>query len=441
MSLIPQVAQALQTVLTTDADAAAKKTGFVQRESKLTGSAFAQTLVFGWLSNPEATLEELAQTAGGVGVPITAQGLDQRFTCQAAALLHLLLEAAVHHLIHTDPVALPLLQRFSGVCVQDSSTVGLPPELGQIWPGGGQEAAVKLQVRVDLLTGQMTGPLLQPAQRHDRSSPLQQAPLPKGALRLADLGYFSLDVFQQIQAQKGFFLSRLQVQTRLLDPAGVPLDLPAFLAAQSADEVDRPILLGITHRLKARLLAVRVAPEIAQQRRRDLHRQAQKKGQAVSQARLALCDWTILVTNVPPWLVTLPEALVLHRIRWQVELLFKLWKSHGHLDKSRSSKSWRILCEVYAKLLGCLIQHWVFLVSCWSYPNRSLVKARKAVQRYALHLACVVRSFHQLCESLAFIQKCLQNGCRVNKRKKAPAAYQLLENPYVTYKSNSYALA
>ena len=59
MVTIPQVAEAMQTVLTTTADNAAQETGFVQRESKMGGAAFAQTLVFGWLENPEATLEEL----------------------------------------------------------------------------------------------------------------------------------------------------------------------------------------------------------------------------------------------------------------------------------------------------------------------------------------------------------------------------------------------
>src|SRR6267143_1035265 len=49
------------------------------------------------------------------------------------------------------------------------------------------------------------------------------------------------------------------------------------------------------------------------------------------------------------------------------ELLCKLWKSHGRVDESRSTKPWRILCAVDAKLLAMLVQHGVFLVSCWAY--------------------------------------------------------------------------
>ena len=54
---------------------------------------------------------------------------------------------------------------------------------------------------------------------------------------------------------------------------------------------------------------------------------------------------------------------------YNIELLFKLWKSQGRVDESRSTKPWRILCEVYAKLLAMLVQHWVFLVSFLDLPR------------------------------------------------------------------------
>jgi IS4 transposase len=71
----------------------------------------------------------------------------------------------------------------------------------------------------------------------------------------------------------------------------------------------------------------------------------------VSAARLRLADWTILLTNVPPELPSVEEALVLARCRWQIELLWKLWKQHGKIDTWCSEKPYRILTEIYAKLL------------------------------------------------------------------------------------------
>lgn len=160
MNKIPQIAEAIQTVLTTKADKIAQKTGFTQRQSKLTGSAFVQTLVLSWLSDPAASLDNLTSMAAQLGVPISAQGLDQRFSAHSAACLHQVLDAAVSQIIGGEAVAIPVLKRFSAVYVQDSTTIGLPPDFAHLWPGGGREAAVKLQVRIDYLHGTLFGPFL-----------------------------------------------------------------------------------------------------------------------------------------------------------------------------------------------------------------------------------------------------------------------------------------
>jgi len=55
-SILSQVSQAIQSVLTDVADEVARATGFIKRQVKVTGSNFCQTLVIGWLGNPEATL-------------------------------------------------------------------------------------------------------------------------------------------------------------------------------------------------------------------------------------------------------------------------------------------------------------------------------------------------------------------------------------------------
>jgi hypothetical protein len=104
----------------------------------------------------------------------------------------------------------------------------------------------------------------------------------------------------------------------------------------------------------------------------------------------------------------------------------KVWKSHGRIDASRSAKPWRGLCEVYAKLLAMVVQHWVFLVSCWAYPDRSLTKAAQTVRKHALHLASAFGDPDAISRAMATIQRCLAAGCRMNRRKKAPNTYQLL---------------
>ncbi len=178
-----------------------------------------------------------------------------------------------------------------------------------------------------------------------------------------------------------------------------------------------------------RLLAVRVAPSVAEARRRKRRAAAKREGRQPPAATLALADWTVYVTNVPAERLTLADACVLGRARWQVELLFKLWKQHGHLDTSRSSQPWRVLCEVYAKLIALVIQHWLLLLGCWDRPDRSLVRAAQTVREHALGLVQALGQPARLRQALAALVRCLGVGCRIAKRAARPSAYQLWLDP------------
>lgn len=432
MTSIKQVSQSIQRILGEQADQVGRSTGFVQRESKMGGAAFVQTLVFGWMSNPQATLEELAQTAGSVGVEITPQGLDQRFTEAGAKCLKSVLNQAVSEVVQGEAPTLVFLKRFSGVYIQDSTIVALPDELSDTWQGcgnetgAGQPAAVKVEVRLNVVQGEIIGPLLENGRVHDAVSQLQSVDLPKGALSIADLGYWSLPEMSRQAANGVFWLSRILTRAKVVTLDDKIWDLLDFLQAQPGNAIDCQILLTAQHRVPARLLAVRVAQEVADRRRHKLREEAQRRGKPVSQKRLALADWTILVTNVPAEMLTLRQAMTLFRVRWQVELLFKLWKSHGRIDEWRTTKPWRILSEVYAKLLAMLVQHWLFLISFWRFANRSLFKAACTIQRHALLLACSCVSLDTLIAAITIVQRCLAAGCRINKRKSDLRSFQLL---------------
>lgn len=432
MATIPQVAGALQRVLGPVAERAARATGLVQRASKLTGARFVQTLVFGWLAQPEARLSQLAQTAATLGVAISAQGLADRFGVASAECLREVLEAAVQEVVAADPVAVPVLRRFTAVAVQDCTTISLPPELAAVWPGCGGgtppsgAAALKLSVRLDLASGRLQGPYLEAGRTNDRATTVADLPLPPGGLRLADLGFFSVADLAAQDAHGVYWLSRWQAGTTVATLAGEPQALLALLAADATATLDRPVLLGAQQRLPVRLLAARVPQEIADERRRRLRAAARGKGRAVSATRLRLCDWTVLLTNVPADQLALREALVLARARWQIELLFKLWKSHLRVDEWRSANPWRILTEVYAKLLAALVQHWLVLVGCWHQPDRSLGKAAHAIQAHAPHLAAAFDAYPQLCQALQTVARCLAAAGRLAKRQDAPSTSQLL---------------
>jgi Transposase DDE domain len=430
MQTIPQVAKALQAVLTTEADRAGRQTRFVQRESKVTGSIFTQTLAFGLLANPQASLDNLTQTTAALGVELSPQGLDQRFSHEAALCLEQVLTAAIRTVVTTDPVAIPLLERFNGVYLQDRTTIVLPPRPAEVWEGCGGStddgaAALKVQLQLDLAAGRRLAQL-QDGRDSDRNSSLDLA-LPPGALRLADLGYWELERLAELTRRGVWWLSRAQATTTLQTADGRWWDLLALLAADpDAATLDLPVRLGKTAHLEARLLAQRVPQEVADQRRRRLRAAAREQGETVSAVRLALAAWTVFVTSIPPAQLTLAEAVVLGHARWQIELIFKLWKSQGQVDVLREVQQWRVLCEVYAKILGQIVQHWLLLVSCWQQAARSLTKAAQTLRLHVMGVAKAMRQTARLEEEIETIARCIGAGCRMNRRKKHPNTYQLL---------------
>ena len=437
MPRVPHLASTLHTVLTTVANDTARTTGFIQRQHQLTGASFVQTLVFGFLANPRMTLDQLAQTAAALGTTISAQGLDQRFTPQAAACLQAVLAAAVQHLVSTDPAALPLLRRFTGVYLLDSTTIVLPDALRSVWQGNhngsttkGTQAALKIQVLWNLSMGTLQHVELQPGRANDNTAAVQDIDLPSGALRIADLGYFRLAQLARLKAAGVDVLSQLAPHVGVYDTQGRRIDIVTFLERHATVHVDVRVMLGAKERIPMRLLAIRVPKEVADQRRRRLREAHRAKGKTPAARTLALLAWTIVVTTVDEERLKVAEALVLLRARWQIELLFKLWKSQGQVDAWRSEQPWRILCEVYAKLLAMLVMHWVVVVSCWSSANRSLVKTAQTVQHHALVLASALVELHgALVKALARIGHSLRSGGRLNSRKAKPNLYQLLLAP------------
>src|SRR5215211_3553320 len=172
MPIIEQVAAAMQDVLMTIAQRLARETGFVQRESKLDGATFIQTLVFTYLADPDATLSALTQTAAALNVDITAAGLTQRFTPQAATFLQQVVAVAVQRVLAAEKLPIPVVEQFAGVYIEDSTIVVLPEALRDLWRGCGNgsdqgEAALKLTLRLDLCTGLLAGLSLHDARQHD----------------------------------------------------------------------------------------------------------------------------------------------------------------------------------------------------------------------------------------------------------------------------------
>lgn len=426
MTTITEIGTVLQELLKGIADEEGRASGFIKRRRKLSGSRYAQALVFGWMSKPNGSLSELAQAAGTIGVHISKQGLAERFSEQSAEFMQRLLQRGMRQLIEGEAVRVGVFANFASVHVQDSTSIRLPEALRSVWPGcngrGTSSAGLKISVDWDLVRGSLTGVHLQAAKAHDQHASLAQQLPPVNSLQLRDLGYFNLKHFAKQNATGSYFLSRLKVSAKLYTLDGQALDWVNVLLTCPDQELDQQVLIG-AHRLPCRLLAWRVPESVAHQRQQRLQATADDHTRPVSPWRWQSAAWSVYITNTPPALLALPQAQVLVKVRWQIELLFKLWKSHGLLDEWRTTDPWRILTECFAKLLALLIQHWCTLLSARDLPTYSLVLAHHLLQKHAFHLAAVLADLPLLLRALSVIQAAL-SVCKRSASRQRPATFQ-----------------
>jgi hypothetical protein len=261
----------------------------------------------------------------------------------------------------------------------------------------------------------------------DGATTRQDARHGKGSLRISDLGYFALPVFAAMTAAGEYFLSRLHFGTHVRHE-GLAVEVLAWLTKQAGPFVDVSVILGEAQRLPCRLIAWRLPTAQADRRRQKLRQDMlRKNGREPSAERLAWCDWTILVTNVPGDLLTPQESAVMYRARWQVELLFKRWKSQGLVAKLNGSTAVRQMVRVWSRLLAAVIQHWLTVDTAWGDPKTSLHKVYAATRGFIGRLAGALESLPELERVLEAMRQTFAKTCRRNTRSK-PGTFELLNN-------------
>jgi len=160
--------------------------------------------------------------------------------------------------------------------------------------------------------------------------------------------------------------------------------------------VELNLWVGLKHRIPCRLLAIRLSPEVVQEKRRRVRETARRKGRPVNSAGLAWLEWSIFITNVPLEWLTLNQVALMYRLRWQIELLFKLWKSECQLDRIAGHLRARVLCEIYAKLIGAVVFQYITFPLRWAERELSPIKAMQTFRRLAVALANSLHNAHQL---------------------------------------------
>lgn len=426
MTTITQLAKNWQVVMTEKAEEWAKRTGFVVKPQKITGARFAQTLVWGWLHEPDMRLSGLADMfVNSQRQAISRQALHARFNGRAAHFMECLLGEALKSVLSVGQQSQqsPWFEQFETVQIADSTIIRFPEAVQALYPGT-ESSSVKILVVADLKYGSLEQVSLHPGRCHDQQALSEQYSLPANSLFMADLGFSKLSRFAKIHAAKSYWLSRYKGGTQLYTADGQELDLLQRL--QHQQQLDITVYAGKKERLPSRLLALPVSDAIYQQRLAALADWERRHQRQASATRRALCRWVIYLTNLSEQQLSLAQVSIAYRLRWQIELLFKLWKSELGLDNWRTANPWRMLCEFYAKLLAVLFTHGVMLLTGGHDLVYSSVQICRTIQRHAWTLARFFYKPDRFLEELRHLRFCLGNKPIVSTSRSSPPTHQLM---------------
>jgi hypothetical protein len=371
-------------------------------------------------------------------VDITPEALQQRMTVRAVAFLRELVQTAFTKLHSGDTICEEgIFAPFPRVHIADSTGFGLPESLAKEFPGAGgsgSQAGAKIQLVWEYKSHTFDHFALLPWNVPDNKYVDTVVALAQAhSLFLFDLGYFKLAAFATIAAAQAYFLSRLNHQTTLREVVGgrqQSLDLAGCLARETQPVIEKAIVLGAYERVPARLIALRMPETIVNERRRQAYAVAKKRGYTPSQAYLTLLAWNLFVTNVPAPVWSPQTVGIAYSLRWQVELVFRGWKSGLHVATLTTTRKYSTLCYLYGRMLLILLTSALsspLRVTVWQHARElSLFKLVRHCQASAEHwLQCLFQPPLQLIAFLTRLCATAERLVRKSVRKRPTSAQRL----------------
>jgi Transposase DDE domain len=414
-----------------DIERTARRTGFVKRASHITGKLFLALVTFGGWSEAHTTLAQLAAKVAQLGTPVevSPEAIHQRMNKRAHAFLQDMIRQALAKVQALEKVCDDgLFTFFTKVYLADSTGFALPDSLHETFPGSGGSAAkagAKIQAVWDYKSSVFGHFALTPWNIPDQKYiDIVVTLAQKGVLFIFDLGYFKVKAFAHIAQAGAYFLSRLNHQTKIFDasPGDMqPLELAHFLKTVTGNSTEKPIFLGAKERIACRLIAYRLPEPLINERRRIAKKKAKKKGYTSSQIHLELLAWNLFITNVPHRVWKTETIGKVYPIRWQVELIFKSWKSYLHLASIKTKKANTTLCYLYGRMLLILVNYALcpqMRHDLWLKKKREL-SVLKLVRHFQ---ALADRWMHAIFQSEFELRRFLTRACATAERLVAKAS-------------------
>lgn len=343
----------------------AREVHFIERESKMKAYIFLDMLISQVFDKSQISLNDHSvELRLRHGIEITKQGIDDNFTAESTEFVRLLVEQQLQEQLY-KVAPLESLKNFTSVKIKDSTRFQVPENLKDQYPGYGgaaSEAGAHIQLEFDLLSGKIADLHVTHALQQDSIDALETLEMIEpGSLILRDLGYFNMDVLDQIDQKGAYFISRLRPKVKIYEyqeDSYQPIDIQKIHRQMKHSKLayqELSVYIGEEKKLPVRLIIELMPEQIVNKRLAKANVEAKKKKCQVSELYKAYASLNLFISNVSSQWLTTPQIHSMYRLRWQIELRFKIWKSYYHIHANKKMKLHRFETYLYASLLFILV--------------------------------------------------------------------------------------
>jgi len=330
----------------------ARKTGLVERRRKLDAAALFWALTLGFAMDEGRSIEALRQSylrCIGGDLSLTYASFHGWFGASLTAFLREILTQAVEDATRSDDRLDGRLDRFRDVLIPDTAVVMLYRSLAEKFAGyGGDHAGAKLHVVESVSTGLPTQFSITDVRTHE-SIQLSTGQWLSGSLLLYDQGFFDYRTMDLIDANDGWFVTRLKpnanpvIVEELRDWRGNAISLPDKQLHDVLDDLHRDVI------------DVRVEVSFRRRSYNGSRSGATRRFRIVGVWNDDAEKYHLYVTNLSVADYSASDIAQLYRARWEVELLFKELKSTYNLDQIPTSSPVAVEALILVALISLVV--------------------------------------------------------------------------------------
>lgn len=267
---------------------------------------------------------------------------------------------------------------FKKIVVHDGSAFGIKSDLEEYFPGkfNNTPAAVELHATMDLLNDEVISISLAPF----IDAETKYLPLPEevtNSLLLIDRAYLNLPYLSSVNENQGSFIVRSKHHINPTITAHFDQNTNQYVAPSGRKLKEIKLSRNKTH---------------------DFDVEWKTKGKTVSFRLIVKWnkhkkEFLYLLTNLPRKGFSVEHILLAYRLRWQIELLFKEWKSYGNLRKFDTANPHIAEGFIWAALGAAIVKR--FLAHLAQYAKKVIISTRTSSM-------CVGRKLFSIFESLTY---------------------------------------